>query len=180
MSYFPKNLKYLRKTAHLSQEQLATEIGLNRGNIASYEKGSALPSIKKMIEISRLFNVDLIDLYEKKLDGIPMYKGKDGHLHSISQLTGKKEMGPQQYNSDHPVTNEKLKENIDTFRLAFKQFKEINQNEASSFNLISQEINRLSLNYGHLIDIVEQVLETNAVLLEQLDKTAIKADPELV
>jgi transcriptional regulator with XRE-family HTH domain len=61
------NIRYLRKKMNLSQEDLATMIGLNRGNIASYESGTAEPRIANLVKMSKLFSVPLADLTEKKI-----------------------------------------------------------------------------------------------------------------
>ena len=67
MHYFAKNLKYLRREKGLSQEQLAGLVGLNRGNIASYEKQSAEPSIGNLTKIGKFFNIELNDIIENDL-----------------------------------------------------------------------------------------------------------------
>lgn len=55
------NLRLMRKRQGWSQSQLAAKVNLNRGNIASYESGTAEPSICKLLRISRLFDVDTRD-----------------------------------------------------------------------------------------------------------------------
>ena len=50
------NIRYLRKKMNLSQEELANAIGLNRGNIASYESGTAEPKIANLVKMSKLFS----------------------------------------------------------------------------------------------------------------------------
>ena len=44
-NFIASNLKVLRKSTGWSQTELAECVGLNRGNIASYESGCAEPSI---------------------------------------------------------------------------------------------------------------------------------------
>ena len=61
------NIRYLRKKMNLSQEELANAIGLNRGNIASYESGTAEPKIANLVKMSKLFSVPLADLTETKI-----------------------------------------------------------------------------------------------------------------
>lgn len=51
----------------LSQEELAGKVGLNRGNIASYEKGTAEPKICNLVKFAHLFGVNLLDLTGKDL-----------------------------------------------------------------------------------------------------------------
>ncbi len=56
------NLRKLRKRIGLSQEELAARLGLNRGNIASYENGTAEPKLCNLLKISELFGVSIHDL----------------------------------------------------------------------------------------------------------------------
>jgi transcriptional regulator with XRE-family HTH domain len=56
------NLRALRRQMKWSQEDLAERIGLNRGNIASYENGSAEPKICNLVKLARIFDVSVIDL----------------------------------------------------------------------------------------------------------------------
>ncbi|MCB0571455.1 MAG: helix-turn-helix transcriptional regulator [Phaeodactylibacter sp.] len=65
--YLQQNLRLLRKRLKMSQEELATRVGLNRGNIASYENGTAEPKICNLLKLSNLFQVSIIDLTQKDL-----------------------------------------------------------------------------------------------------------------
>lgn len=62
MSKLANNIRHLRKQKALSQEELAKVIGLNRGNIASYEKGTAEPKICNLLNLSNYYEVSVIDL----------------------------------------------------------------------------------------------------------------------
>ncbi|RMG29565.1 MAG: transcriptional regulator [Bacteroidetes bacterium] len=63
-----KNLRFLRKRQGLSQSQLAEKLNMNRGNIASYEKGAAYPNAKKLLQIAKYFGVDMQRLVEEDLE----------------------------------------------------------------------------------------------------------------
>ena len=57
------NIRHLRKELSISQEDLARQLGgLNRGNIASYEKGTAEPKICNLLNLSNFYRVSVIDL----------------------------------------------------------------------------------------------------------------------
>lgn len=56
------NIRHLRKQLSISQEDLANKLGLNRGNIASYEKGTAEPKICNLLNLSNFYRVSVIDL----------------------------------------------------------------------------------------------------------------------
>lgn len=61
-NFISSNLKILRHRAGWSQAELAEKVYLNRGNIASYESGTAEPSICKLLRFSNLFAVNPRDL----------------------------------------------------------------------------------------------------------------------
>lgn len=65
--YLSDNIRFLRKRMELSQEELAGQLGLNRGNIASYEKGTAEPKLCNLLAFSRFFDVTLLDLTQRDL-----------------------------------------------------------------------------------------------------------------
>lgn len=65
--FLHQNIRCLRKKLKLSQEELAQRIGLNRGNIASYENGSAEPKICNLLKLSHLFGVSILDLTQRDL-----------------------------------------------------------------------------------------------------------------
>ena len=57
-----QNIMNLRKSAKLSQEQLAEKIGVTRQTISNWELGESSPDLKQGKELSNLFNVSLDDL----------------------------------------------------------------------------------------------------------------------
>lgn len=67
INYLSSNIKCLRRKAGFSQEELAQQIGLNRGNIASYENGTAEPKICNLLKLSKIFGVSIMDLTMKDL-----------------------------------------------------------------------------------------------------------------
>jgi transcriptional regulator with XRE-family HTH domain len=61
-NFIASNIRLLRKRWGWSQSELADRVNLNRGNIASYESGSAEPSICKLLRISNVFHVSTRDI----------------------------------------------------------------------------------------------------------------------
>lgn len=66
-TFLAENIRSLRKRRNWSQEELARHVGLNRGNIASYEKGTAEPKICNLLKIAHLFNISILDLLGRDL-----------------------------------------------------------------------------------------------------------------
>ncbi len=69
--FLDRNIRFLRRTLGWSQEELAVRIGLNRGNIASYENGTAEPKINNLLKLALLFGVPIHDLTHKDLSREP-------------------------------------------------------------------------------------------------------------
>ena len=59
---FNENLKYLRKQANLTQEQLAEELNVSRQAITKWESGQSMPDIENLIELSYIFSVTIDSL----------------------------------------------------------------------------------------------------------------------
>jgi len=68
------NMRHMRKRLGLSQEDLAQQVGLNRGNIASYEKGTAEPKLCNLLKFSHLFGVSIHDLTKRDMSCDCTYK----------------------------------------------------------------------------------------------------------
>lgn len=68
------NLRCMRKRLGLSQDELAQHVGLNRGNIASYEKGSAEPKLCNLLRLSHFLGVSIHDLTRSDLSCDRRYK----------------------------------------------------------------------------------------------------------
>ncbi len=62
LSKLATNIRHLRKQLSISQEDLAKRLNLNRGNIASYEKGTAEPKICNLLNLSNFYKVSVIAL----------------------------------------------------------------------------------------------------------------------
>ena len=76
--FLADNIRSLRKRRNWSQEELARHVGLNRGNIASYEKGTAEPKICNLLKIAHLFGVSLLDLLGRDLKDVEFSPSSNG------------------------------------------------------------------------------------------------------
>lgn len=56
---FGKNLKKLRLEHHLTQEELSKATGINRSNLAMYEKDNRCPQVEKLQILANYFGVDM-------------------------------------------------------------------------------------------------------------------------
>ena len=55
-------IREARKSAQITQEQLAKQLGINRATLSKYEKGIIEPSISQITKIAALLNIDWTDL----------------------------------------------------------------------------------------------------------------------
>ncbi len=67
MAIVNKNLKFLRVQQGLTQKQLAEKLGLKQAAIGAYEEERATPPLTSLLDIIKIFNVNLDDLVKHDL-----------------------------------------------------------------------------------------------------------------
>lgn len=170
MNYISKNLRFLRKRSNLTQEQFAVKVSMNRGNIASYEKGSAEPSIEKLQRITQHFNVDLNYFIEKDLE--MLQKERDNHLNFTVKTASNSTANPESIDEMLETAQQNFAElNND---MQDDHLKKILQNntEVSNFQVITlQNINnslhKLSTDFDEMKSLVKEIVELNRSHLEK-------------
>lgn len=65
--YLAQNLKYLRETTGMKQQELSTELGVTQCAVAMWETGKRHPDIDTILAISEFFDVCIDDLVKKEL-----------------------------------------------------------------------------------------------------------------
>lgn len=64
-----KNLQYLRRLRkNMTQEDLAEKLSVSRQTVSKWEMDSALPEMEKAIELCRIFNCSLDNLFREEMD----------------------------------------------------------------------------------------------------------------
>lgn len=75
-----QNLARLRSRFHLTQEEVAEQLGISRQTVAKWESGASLPDLESCIALARLYDVtvdDLISYSETEASGLEIPpKGK--------------------------------------------------------------------------------------------------------
>ena len=79
---FSEKIKFLRRSSKLTQEQVATYIGVKRVAYTAYEAGRTSPSLENVVKLAKLYNVTtdtlldcftnasaVIDSFEKEYGG---------------------------------------------------------------------------------------------------------------
>ena len=64
---FSDNLKKIRKEHNLSQEQIAEQLGVSRQSVSKWESGQAYPEMDKMLQLCRLFNLNIDELLNQDI-----------------------------------------------------------------------------------------------------------------
>ena len=67
MSYFSKNLKFLREQKKLSQNKLAELSNVNQTTIARWESEEISPSLDNIYDVADVLNVSIADLTGRDL-----------------------------------------------------------------------------------------------------------------
>lgn len=75
MSFGQKLLK-LRKQKGLSQEDLATDLGISQSSVSNYESGFTKPDISVLEKVSKYFSVPISDLFIDDQNTFYNYKNK--------------------------------------------------------------------------------------------------------
>ncbi len=67
MNFFSQNIRYLRKTRKMTQDDLAIELDIKRSLIGSYEENRAMPKIQILRKIAAFFRVTIDDMVSMDL-----------------------------------------------------------------------------------------------------------------
>lgn len=93
MEVIGKNIKFLRKSRGLTQDELAKNIGVNRAVIGSYEENRATPKLSVLRDLAYFFKISIDDLAKLKLweeTDIPVFSDKvtGKNLRVLSTVVG--------------------------------------------------------------------------------------------
>lgn len=151
--HLPANIRHLRKHLGLSQEDFAKSVGLNRGNIASYENGTAEPKICSLLKIADTLKISIIDLVLKDLTDHENFKLATRVFRQRSQRD--KSIIEKQ----HDVTSE-IETVINSLHTCH-QFKVKSMNEDTP-----RELKAMAHKFEELYEISYKLLENHKVLLD--------------
>jgi transcriptional regulator with XRE-family HTH domain len=146
------NLRSLRRRMKWSQEELADKVGLNRGNIASYENGTAEPKICNLVKFAHLFNISVFDLTHNSLK-------EEG---SLEQATLRQQNGFAQPGPD--LLGQFLKEAED-FQQAIKGMGCMVRLKTKNAPELSDDANFYKDHFEQLHSLTHQLMESHLQLL---------------
>ncbi len=175
MKFFADNLKFLRKKAGLSQEQLGEKIALNRGNIASYEKGTAEPKLENVLKIVQLFNIDLSDLLEKDLANTAAIQEE---LEKIGIPNDRAPIAPEEATAhlkaeliDNRMRLERFIGQSDDMQKILEGFRQFHKFKMSKSGEISRDVKNIADDYENLLEVMDALLLSHKELIKFLDES---------
>jgi transcriptional regulator with XRE-family HTH domain len=168
MTYISSNIRHLRKLSGLSQQDFAQRVGLNRGNVASYEKGSAEPGSEKLIRISRFFHVDLADFIERDLS--EMVAGVDARTHHVrlEKETLDELLRDFSAHQEETTSLQILAERSLRLRKIVEGIRQYYEPEPGVQVPTASDLPALQVDFERLVRISSEVLDTNRQLLRML------------
>ncbi len=190
MNYISSNIRFLRTLAGLSQGELAEKVGLNRGNITSYERNIAKPSIEFLPKLTDFFNVNLVDFIQKDLSKTMTrgeverrYAKKDGKGETIISNNGSPttsnaaNLNQRNYKPSDPIAENKndlgeLPTRIENILTELNKIN-ISYNQTNFY----KDINRIAQSLEQIAGSLEQLSKVNSLLSQQLSKDTLKKDP---
>lgn len=155
-SVLSQNIRYLRKRQELSQEELALRVGLNRGNIASYENGTAEPKICNLLKLAQIFGISVTDLTQKDLSNKDLYE----FAHEAYQ------------SSAHPLFEDTsaivddFVERTEELRRVIESLHTCHQFKVKSSGELSKEMQVMNSNFEQMYDLATQALLSHQDFLE--------------
>ncbi|WKV13560.1 helix-turn-helix transcriptional regulator [Marivirga harenae] len=175
MTKIANNIKYLRTQKGLSQTAMAEAVGLKRGNIASYEKELAQPSIENLVKIADFFGIDIHQIVNEDLQfspkKIPSEKSPFKIFEERFPIQGLKDRVNAlkgNHNPDEKI--KKLKDQNKDIHKVVEGFRAFHKMRVES-STDAEELNKkLSGDYENLLDILLTVLRSNTDLIKILDK----------
>ena len=153
--FLPSNIRLLRKQKKWSQEELAQAIGLNRGNIASYENGTAEPKICNLLKMASLFEVSLLDLIQKDL--------ADPYFTALNYKTPDRTAPLTQAMEKYLDSAQEIQKVMDGLNICCR-YKVKNMNGE-----LPKEMQLVAMHFEELYDTAQTLLEQHMALLKEMD-----------
>ena len=75
--HLPQNIKYLRKSQGITQEELGGHFNLSYTAVGKWERGENAPTAHILVALADFFSVSLDDLVKTDLSARPQVQGKD-------------------------------------------------------------------------------------------------------
>jgi transcriptional regulator with XRE-family HTH domain len=151
-SNFPENLRFLRKRLGLSQEELAEKVGLNRGNIASYEKGGVEPNLSTLRTMASFFEISIDMLLEDNLESFD-FENKD-----IRQWTKLEKEQEEIYF--------KVAKQAEDLKAVIEGFSNYHRFKMQRLDTLPKDLQMISINFEELLEVTQVLLNNHLNLVK--------------
>ena len=158
MTVLAQNLKFLRKSKNLSQEELAVDLGLKRSNIAAYEVKGVEPRLRVLSSLARYYNISLQYLISEPLAEemeYPQFYLNDDIAVNIEELHG--------LLSDFKSQTDDLKEIFEGLKSFYLFKKEKLTAKDSVTSKLINDIDELVLFIDFILEKNSQIIESNII-----------------
>ncbi len=153
LSNLASNIRHLRKQLSLSQEELANRLNLNRGNIASYEKGTAEPKICNLLNLAHFYKIPMNDLISVD-------------LHCPVALKTARENYQYELKAEDKVKLEEFIKQAEELRTVMQSLKVCHQYQLKSVNDMPAELQPIVSNFNQLCGAGGHLMKAHDELLD--------------
>lgn len=165
MNYFSKNLRYLRKSRGLSQQELADALNIRRSNIAAYETKNVEPRLSLINSIAELMEVTLGQLICVDLSK------SGGKSPADESPTGMAAGADYAFNSTQAAALRQqsidIRSMLEGFRIFFSYKKNIaTQTEEQTYRAITDDVENFLI-------FIDQMLKYNEQIIRMLDELGV-------
>ena len=167
-----ENLRYLRNEKGMSQTALAEALDLKRGNISSYEKGLAQPSITNLVKIAQYFEVSMEAIATQNLEERieteqENFVEKFSHNKFLKNIKSGVQSLTQKVKKPEHV--HKMKQKNQEIRKILEGFRVFHKHRMENFDMDKSTINSLSMDYENILKLLDTILKSNEELIELVD-----------
>ena len=149
-AFISNNIKFLRKSANLSQEEFAAKVGLNRGNIATYESGVAEPKMSSLLSIAAFFHVSVEHLA----------------CSDLSKMVG--QAAPADSLGLPPAVIVDFQTKADEIAAVLQSFQTYHRFKMKSMDAIPKDLQMMVINFEELFEVSESLMNQHLTLIQHL------------
>lgn len=168
------NIRMLRKKHDLSQEQLAEKLGIKRSNIAAYESKNVEPRLRIILEMARLFDIQLKTFIDKKLTRQDHYEGFQDDPwsdHGAAKSSGTGQIYGNKSVKTFIENSGKIRKILDGFK-AFYQFRK------ERIKKKTPELTRLMVDIENFMQLTDYLLSQNEYMINTISPNDQLKGPE--
>lgn len=155
------NIRYLRKKAKMSQDELAQKLGIKRSNIAAYESKNVEPRLRIVLEMARLFDVSVKTLIATQL-------GDDVNAPSFADSNSpRKSSGPEAIGENVAEVNQFVEKSM-KIRKVLEGFKSFYLFKKSNIDMTQPGNEKLTFDIDNFIQLMEHLLAYNETVIKAI------------